>query len=77
MTIPDSQQKRQPVKYWTKCKEIYIGSAKALNTRISLHKSNIEIIESRKLNVSKYLYESKVNLKLSPYTKLTTTHDFK
>ena len=41
----------------TKCKEIYIGSTQALNTRTSLHKSNIEITENRELNVSKHLYE--------------------
>ena len=35
-----------------KCKEIYIGSTQALNTRISLPKSNIEIAENKKLNVS-------------------------
>ena len=38
-------------------KEIYIGSTQALNTRTSLHKSNIKIEENRKLNVSKYLYQ--------------------
>ena len=37
------------------CKEIYIGSTQALNTRTSLHKRNIKIEENRKLNVSKYL----------------------
>ena len=40
-----------------KCKEEYAGSTQALNTRISLHKSNIKIPETRKLNVSKHLYE--------------------
>ena len=30
-----------------KCKEVYIGSAQALNSRISLHKSNIKIPENR------------------------------
>ena len=39
------------------CKEIYIGSTQALNTRKSLHKSNIKIEENRKLNVSKHLYQ--------------------
>ena len=29
----------------------------ALNTRISLHKSNCKITKNRKLNVSKHLYE--------------------
>ena len=29
----------------------------ALNTRISLHKSNIKLPENKKLNVSKHLYE--------------------
>ena len=38
-------------------KEIYIGSTQALNTRTSLHKSNIKIEENRKLNVSKQLYQ--------------------
>ena len=41
----------------SKCKEIYIGSTQALNTRTSLHKSNIKIEENRKLNVSKHLYQ--------------------
>ena len=39
------------------CKEIYIGSTQALNTRASLHKSNIKIEENRKLNVSKHIYQ--------------------
>ena len=38
-------------------KEIYIGSTLALNTRTSLHKSNIKIEKNRKLNVSKHLYQ--------------------
>ena len=38
------------------CKEIYIGSKQALNTRTSLHKSNIKIEENRKLQVSKLQY---------------------
>ena len=38
-----------------KCKEVYIRSTQVLNTRISLHKSNIKIPENRKL--SKHLYE--------------------
>ena len=46
-----------------KCKEIYIGSTQALNTRISLHKSNIYIyiyiyiytkIVSKKIITSKF-----------------------
>ena len=37
----------------SKCKEDYIGPTQALDTRISLHKSNIKITENRKLNVSK------------------------
>ena len=41
----------------SKCKEIYIGSTQALNTRISLHRNNIKITENRKLSVSKHLYE--------------------
>ena len=50
--------------YITECskyKEIYIESTQTLNTRISLHMSNIEITESRKLNVSKHLYECSQN----------------
>ena len=39
------------------CKEIHIGSTQALNTRTSLHKSNIKIEENRKSNVSKRLYQ--------------------
>ena len=39
----------------SKCKEIYIGSTQALNTRTSLHRSNIKIEGNRKLNVSKHL----------------------
>ena len=39
------------------CKEIYIGSTQALNTRTSLYKRNIKIEENRKLNVSKHLYQ--------------------
>ena len=39
------------------CKEIYIGSTRAPNTRTSLHKSNIKIEENRKINVSKDLYQ--------------------
>ena len=41
----------------SKCKEIYIGSVQVLNTRTSLHRSNIKIEENRKLNVSKHLYQ--------------------
>ena len=40
----------------SECKEIYIGSTQALNTKTSLHKSNIKI-ENRTLNVSKHLYQ--------------------
>ena len=36
---------------YSQCKEIYIGSTQALNTRISLPRSNIKIKENRKLNV--------------------------
>ena len=36
---------------------MYSESTQALNTRISLHRSNTEITENRKLNVSKYLHE--------------------
>ena len=42
---------------WNERKEIYIGSTRALNTRISLYKSNFKIEENRKLNVSKHLYQ--------------------
>ena len=50
-----------------KCKELYVGSTQALNTRISLHKSNIKITENRKLNVSKHLYEcSQGEFKIMP-----------
>ncbi len=41
---------------YSECKEIYIGSTQAFNTRTSLQKSNIKIEETRKLNVSKHLY---------------------
>ena len=41
----------------SKCKEVYIGSTQDLNTCISLHKSNIKILENRKLKVSNHLYE--------------------
>ena len=59
-------------------KEEYIGSTQALNTRISLHKSNIRILENRKLNVCKHLYEcSNIISEWCPYIKLTTTHYFK
>ena len=37
-----------------KCKEVYIGAIQALNTRISLHKSNIKIPENTKLKVYKH-----------------------
>ena len=40
-----------------KCKELYIESTQALNTRISPPKSNIKIQENRELNVTKHLYE--------------------
>ena len=39
----------------SKCKELYIKSTQALNTRTSVHRSNIKI--NRKLKVSKHLYE--------------------
>ena len=38
-------------------KEIYMRSTQALNTRTSLHRSDIKIEENRKLNVSKHLYQ--------------------
>ena len=48
------------------CKEIYKGSTQALNTRTSLHKSNIKI-ENRKLNISKHLYQcSRGKFKIMP-----------
>ena len=51
----------------SKCKELYIGSTQALNTRISFHKSNIKITENRKLNVSKHQYEcSQSEFKIIP-----------
>ena len=51
----------------SKCKEIYIASTQALNTRTSLHRSNIKITENRKLNVSKHLYEcSQGEFKIMP-----------
>ena len=40
-----------------KYKEVCIGSMQALNTRISLHKSNIKLPENRKLNAFKYLHK--------------------
>ena len=50
-----------------KCKEIYVGSTQSLNTSISLHKSNINIPENGKLNVSKHLYEySQRKFKIMP-----------
>ena len=36
---------------------MYIGSIQALNTRISLHKSNTKLSENGKLNVFKHIYE--------------------
>ena len=49
------------------CKEIYIGSKQALNTRASLHKSNIKLEENRKLNVSKHWYQcSRGNFYIMP-----------
>ena len=54
-------------------------STQALNSRISLHKTNIKITENRKLNVLKHLYEySQGKLKIIPiyqtnnYTLLQT-----
>ena len=41
----------------SECNEIFIGSTQALNTRTSLHKSNIKIEENTKLNVPKHLYQ--------------------
>ena len=45
------------IKY-SECKEIYIGSRQALNTRTSLHRSYIKIEENRKLDVLKHLYQT-------------------
>ena len=53
------------------CKEIYIGSTQALNTRTSLHGSNIKIEENRKSNLAVE------NLILCQSIKTTTTHLFK
>ena len=51
----------------SKCKEIYMGSTQDLNTRISLHKSNIRITEIRKLDVLKHLYKcSQGEFKIMP-----------
>ena len=36
---------------------IYINCTQALNNRISLHKSNIKLLENRKFYISKHLYE--------------------
>ena len=63
-----------------KCKEINIGSTQALNTRISLHESNIKITRNRKLNVSKHLYKcSQGKFKVKPIfqTKDYTIHQIK
>ena len=61
------------------CKEIYTGSTQALNTRISLHKSNIKIEENRKWNVSKHLYQNvaEENVILCQSTKTTITRFYK
>ena len=51
----------------SECKEIYIGSTQALNTKTSLHKSDIKIEENRKLNVSKHQYQcSQGKFKIMP-----------
>ena len=48
----------------SKRKEIYIGSTNALNTRTSLHRSNIQIEENRKLNVYHNTYTNVVEVNL-------------
>ena len=51
----------------SECQEIYVGSTQALNTRTSLHKSNIKIEANRKFNVSKHLYQcSRGEFKIMP-----------
>ena len=45
------------------CREIYIGSTQALNTKTSLHKSDIKIEENRKLFQNAYTNVDEVNLK--------------
>ena len=50
---------------------MYRGSTQALNTRISLHRSNIKITVNRKLNVSKHLCEySQGEFKIKPIYKI-------
>ena len=44
------------------CKEIYIVSTQAHNTRTLPHMNNIKITENRKLNISKHLYECSAGL---------------
>ena len=52
---------------YNECKEIHIGSTQALNTRTSLHKSNIKREENRNLNVSKHRYQcSRGKFKIMP-----------
>ena len=59
-----------------KCKKkVYIGSARALRTRISLHKSNINLPEKRKLHASNAYTNVVMDCsKQCQYNKLTTTH---
>ena len=40
-----------------KCEKVYIGSTQVLNTSVSIHKSNIQLSENRKLNSSKHRNE--------------------
>ena len=40
-----------------KCKKVDIGSTQTLNNRVTLHRSNIKLLENRKHYVSKHLYE--------------------
>ena len=55
----------------SQCKEIYIGSTQALNTRTSLQRSNIKIEENRKLNVSKHLYQCSLSkFKIMPICQM-------
>ena len=56
----------------SECKEIYIGSTQALNTKTSLQRSNIKMKENRKLNVSKHQYQcSRGKFKIMPIDQTT------
>ena len=58
-----------------KCKEVYVDSTQALNTRISLNKNNINLQENKKLNTNTNVAVD--HSKQCLYTKLTTSHYFK